>query len=580
MFPGDIYLHEFFIPRTQSKMESPLLDGEVVQGRGSRGRSFSVDTQTLRSSQERASEALARARLGTPLEDQGSFGNSHWRWTIVFAIFTFAMALMPVILSLAVPRWALLVCSIVIVALQILFLLIGVLALRNFGKMMKLPVHRTKAGLLAASQRRFKHIVVVPCYLDTIPVLETCLRSLAASQVAEKLLVVMAFEQKAPELQEKVGFVKERFGQSFGMLMFTFHQVDFVREIAGGCSNKNFALHQAFEQIQNDPQGYTYTITTCDTDTIFHSYYFEGLEAVYNDRNPSLDSIEYCVWQTPLFYNWNLDERPFFVRSTGIVRSMMMLGGLISFNLNPMSVFSYPLELGMKVGFINPRYSVDDIIAKVRWMCATNSAVPVKLLPIPCISGPTNGLSFCSEFSEWTKQNGRWMIGAAESFHYFLIHWTGSPFFSGLKWILIFFAYYSVLLCSSAIISLVATIPGLLQDWQISGWPSWFPVEKVSLRLLTVTLMFSLQYVTISIAFFIDHQAKTLLEVKERIHFLRNLFHFLMAPFTLLVYSVFTLFALVEFLFKGKKAAGHNMAAKVGLKAEDRGKDAQKAAAP
>jgi hypothetical protein len=32
-----------------------------------------------------------------------------------------------------------------------------------------------------------------------------------------------------------------------------------------------------------------------------------------------------------------------------------MLGGLISFNLNPMSIFSYPMELGFQAGFINPR---------------------------------------------------------------------------------------------------------------------------------------------------------------------------------------------------------------------------------
>jgi hypothetical protein len=34
----------------------------------------------------------------------------------------------------------------------------------------------------------------------------------------------------------------------------------------------------------------------------------------------------------------------------------MMLGGLISFDLNPMSIFSYPVELGLTTGFINPRY--------------------------------------------------------------------------------------------------------------------------------------------------------------------------------------------------------------------------------
>ena len=116
-----------------------------------------------------------------------------------------------------------------------------------------------------------------------------------------------------------------------------------------------------------------------------------------------------------------------------------MLGGLISFNLNPMSIFSYPMELGFQAGFINPRcvagrvagwaptlspspdgrhsgrnrpplhglarpspfhcpqghshgrYGVDDIIAKVRWMCDVRARVPVVMLPVGVVSGPTIG---------------------------------------------------------------------------------------------------------------------------------------------------------------------------------------------
>jgi hypothetical protein len=85
---------------------------------------------------------------------------------------------------------------------------------------------------------------------------------------------------------------------------------------------------------------------------------------------------------------------------------------LISYNLNSMSIFSYPLELGLAAGFINPRYGVDDIIAKARWMCDTDSSVPVKLLPVPVISGPTIGTTLWLELEEWARQNRRWIVGS------------------------------------------------------------------------------------------------------------------------------------------------------------------------
>ena len=48
---------------------------------------------------------------------------------------------------------------------------------------------------------------------------------------------------------------------------------------------------------------------------------------------------------------------------------------------------------------------------QVRWMCTTDSAVAVKLLRIPVISGPTIGVSFFNEAEEWGRQIRRWIVG-------------------------------------------------------------------------------------------------------------------------------------------------------------------------
>jgi hypothetical protein len=303
------------------------------------------------------------------------------------------------------------------------------------------------------------------------------------------------------------------------------------------------------------------TITTCDTDSLYHPNYFRVLEAAYNASNPSLTAApRMCVWQPPLFYNWDLDERPFFNRVTGLMRSMMMLGGLISFNLNPMSIFSYPLELGLMAGFINPRYGVDDIIAKVRWMCATNEQVPVLLLPVPVISGPTIGVTFWLEIEEWARQIRRWIVGSSESFHYFIIHFRGQPLFSGLWWFVMFFMYYAVLLCSAGVFSVLAGIPLPWVTYQTLD----FGFARLSLRNIGLVAL-GFQYIAFGVAFIIDRLAIRTMTIREKISVGRNILHWLSAPFVLLIYSLIAFWAIMKFVFVGKGMAKHDMAAKDGL---------------
>eukprot|EP00929_Paragymnodinium_shiwhaense_P035578 TRINITY_DN19179_c0_g1_i3.p1 TRINITY_DN19179_c0_g1~~TRINITY_DN19179_c0_g1_i3.p1 ORF type:complete len:670 (-),score=78.25 TRINITY_DN19179_c0_g1_i3:576-2336(-) len=407
--------------------------------------------------------------------------------------------------------------------------------------------------------RRFRHIVVVPCYIDPIEVLFDCLGSLLSQGHPERLVVVVAFEKKTPDVQQKIETVKRAFDGRFGELLITVHTIQWATEIPGGCSNKNFALRTAHQHVSStDPQYQetSYTITTCDTDTLFSPRYFEVLEEAYNKENPvNSMPVKYCVWQGPLFYNWNLDQRPFFNRITGIMRSLMMLGGLISFNLNPMSVFSYPLELGLEAGFINPRYSVDDIIFLVRVMCSSRQGVPVKLLRVPVISGPTIGTTWWEEVDEWARQIRRWIIGSSESFHYFVTHYRCRPFFAGMRWFMMFFMYYAVLLCCGGLFTAAAAIP-------LPGtiWP------RPELQYAGLAAL-ALQYLVFAVAFVIDRCAVKHMTVKENVSCFRNLIHWLVAPLVLLVYSVIAFYAVVKFAFRGKKDAGHVMAAKTGFEA-------------
>lgn len=103
------------------------------------------------------------------------------------------------------------------------------------------------------------------------------------------------------------------------------------------------------------------------------------------------------------------------------MRAAYMLGFLIPFNINTMSIFSFSLDLCIKGEFFHAHYQMDDIIYTLTCMQALQKRVEILMIPMPVISGPTSGTSQWEEFSEWFRQSERWTIGACEVFHYFVV---------------------------------------------------------------------------------------------------------------------------------------------------------------
>ncbi len=88
-----------------------------------------------------------------------------------------------------------------------------------------------------------------------------------------------------------------------------------IEIFVGKCSNANYATRQAVEIMKKENRYFpeSITFTTCDTDNLFAVDYLQRLGREFQKRK---DRHE-VIWQPPLFYNYDLDERPFFVRVTG-----------------------------------------------------------------------------------------------------------------------------------------------------------------------------------------------------------------------------------------------------------------------
>merc|ERR1712178_471167 len=99
----------------------------------------------------------------------------------------------------------------------------------------------------------------------------------------------------------------------------------------------------------------------------------------------------------------------------------MGMGLFIPFSINPMSVYSMSLKLIVDAGLTHPVFQMDDLTQYMSATAAAKRRVPLVMIPLPLINGPTSGINLYDEFQEWWRQGVRWTIGAAEVFHYICI---------------------------------------------------------------------------------------------------------------------------------------------------------------
>ena len=85
------------------------------------------------------------------------------------------------------------------------------------------------------------------------------------------VILVVGFEERTPDMAEKVTKLRELYVSQFKQLMFTVHPSGVPGEIPGKCSNSNFAFRQAEKSLSADGQDTdSILVTTCDADTKLH----------------------------------------------------------------------------------------------------------------------------------------------------------------------------------------------------------------------------------------------------------------------------------------------------------------------
>lgn len=403
---------------------------------------------------------------------------------------------------------------------------------------------------------KYNYIFATFAYKEPLEIIKKCLENISNLNESKSLIVAVCLEERTPDLERKIKSI-EQFESTFSQLLVTVHPYGVEGEIPGKCSNSNYAIRSIYKHLKsNQEQNFKpedFMLVNFDIDTIFHKNFLQVLkETVENEKQP-----DRVVWQPLLYYNWNMDKLSFFTRIIGILRSTMMAGALITFNLNVMSAFCASLKLYVDGNFVHPFYQMDDIICYIRWMIVSKKSLKIKPIYSPTISGPTSGENWIEELKELFIQGKRWTIGSAEVFHYFMCKLRRIKFKNSLVWGINYLNYYCVILCIQTMFSICTTVRVIVLEDSNNLITKMF--------LIFPGLMYILNFFMIIVN---KHAVKSFLEdldIKENLGFFREILHFILSVPTIIVYSFITLYGFLSILIHGKDVCKHRPSNKSNL---------------
>ena len=341
---------------------------------------FNITTQI----QETNLRSGGDVELGETLNQKA--GRQLFRWNLIFNVILWIIIPLPLWLPFVSQEISFYLLLIIQGTFSLLWIVVCLSAIRttyilychkktDFKAKLEdlLKTKRIDAGARTVNETPTHHLAVMSCYKEPVHLIAASVETLANQTVASNVTMVIAFEEKTTNLLSKQKHLSNLFGCRFHEMLFVTHPFGVEGEIPGKCSNANCGIRTGLAHMKQrrgtafDPD--RILVTTCDADSKFHPRYLEALEYRYQQEfmHPSgSDGMVGCVFQSPLLYNWNLDAASVVTRVTGIVRSFLMMGAMIPFNVNPMSIYSFSASLCIAGKFVHPGYQMDDIIALIR----------------------------------------------------------------------------------------------------------------------------------------------------------------------------------------------------------------------
>ncbi|VDM61696.1 unnamed protein product [Angiostrongylus costaricensis] len=493
--------------------------------------------------------------------------NQYIRWNLAFTflIFFFITSSIWIPAIPVINDFALEIVTIVSIVLHLLWFTAVFNALRYTWYLRRHSYHKIDLSKVNNLENvMVKHLVGICIYKEPLQLVMDTVDSICSQPNAKlKITCLVAMEEGTPDKEEKSRLLHKKYDEKFERFIVTFHPKGLPGDIPGKCSNFNYGSRQAVKQLRLDKDypldsagdKVELLVTTGDCDSIFGERYFDSLEEDYWKLKPEVRNTfqqrQYTVWQSPLFYCINPHRSPFFVRITGFLRAFFMMGYLIPWNINTMSIFSLTLKLFEDGEYTHPGYQ----------KCV------IRVIPVATLSGPTSGKNYIDEWYEWARQIRRWTIGAAEVFHYFVIKFFRLPVTVSLSFAAKFIFYYGFLLCIASVYSIVAPLLTPIVLNAVNHGVKGLLISSQNNFTYIMLGFLGLQYFWFFCVFLVIYLCEPVFpaRTRDRTGILRNIFHFIMTWPTITMYCLVEMAAFLEVTVRGKSVCSHNASKKDNL---------------
>lgn len=412
-----------------------------------------------------------------------------------------------------------------------------------------------KKSIEQASITDTKHLIILPCYEEPIEVINQSIQYILNQTVNIKnnVVLIVSFEAKSPQLDTSTQTLFEAYQEKFYLFDVCVHPSNIANEIPGKCSNERFAVKHALSLLKNHTPEFKVEhtlLTIMDSDTLLHRRYLEYIAHDFEKQDKE-DGVN-IIWQAALFYNWHLNQSPFFTRITALFRTIWMIGFNIPFQVHSMSVYSSSLILCIDNNFFDPTYQMEDMHYFVSSMNTRKGKIKLRPIYLPVICGPTSGANWQEELSEWHRQAKRWSIGAFEIFHYICTKTPNMGIIIASRLTFTLTLLYGIFQSIIFFATLIA-IPILHHYQQTNDAQLWYIFGIIPwLFIFWVFLIDSL-----FVRFFHLKQEKTSL--------FRNFLHIILTPLVLLSYNLVSFFSLHILAIHGKSVCKHDPSEKTNL---------------
>ncbi len=207
-----------------------------------------------------------------------------------------------------------------------------------------------------------RHIVIIPNYTEAAEKLRMSLDSLAASEEADRLVVVLAMEEREAEAgRTRANILISEYTGRVAMIFATYHPWGIPGEVAGKASNEDWAGREA-KRVLVDRGGHdidNVTITSCDADTVFDPKYFSCLSYGFATHPQRYRRF----WQAPIFFYNNIWDVPAPLRMAHCLSGLGHVARLSrSFfrMVFPQSTYSLSLRMAHEVDYWDPDIIPED----------------------------------------------------------------------------------------------------------------------------------------------------------------------------------------------------------------------------